>query len=293
MEFDKVRYDGANVELLYKEALEPSGHRDSADHGKDPTPAFKAALQAFSGYVAWVHQWPETIVDRIEIRQVTIKRPDDAPRGITVTALLKCPRAHNSTSTVNTPYLSEPPADYSGDRKGFLPESTVALINELEARAKEYHDGERGEQTALPLGDSANTKAANERMASAEVASTRAPKGRGSKKGKDFIPGVGDVANPDATEPLTDDNLRQLLLSVERDIPIDAISAWASTERDDAARWAMATQKLHIGEIKKSDVPKEPACVKRNATLPLKADEWTGDPPPKAGAVSTLAGRAD
>ncbi len=277
MQFDKIRFDGANVELEWKEPLQGGGERDVSDRGKDPTPAFKAALHAFRGYVVWVHSWPEEILERVEVRGVTIKRPDDAPRGIVVTATLKCPRARNSTSTVNTPYLAEPPAGFAGERTGFLPEMIGVLVDDLENEASLYQSGERGEQTTLALGDE-NIKQANDRMAAAEVASTRKPKGK--KKGAAFVPGVGEVANPDATEPVTNDSLRQLLLSVERDVPIDAIALWSSSERDAAFYWATASQRAIVGQVTKNDVPEEPECVKRDATLPLTADAWTETPPP-------------
>ncbi len=292
MEFDKIRFDGANVELLYQEALESEGKRDCADHGKNPTPAFKSALQAFSGYVAWIHNWPEDTASRIDVRQVTIKRPDDAPRGITVTALLKCPRARNSTSTLNTPYLSEPPANYSGDRSGFLPESTVTLIDELEAQAQEYHNGERGEQTSLPLGDSQNTKNADQKMAEAEVTSTRKPKGRNGKmRGK-------QSSEPTPISDLTDVGVRQLLASVDRDVPIEAITAASVKDRSEAIRWAECRQKEITGQLEDVFMPTEPEWLIRAATPPLKADEWTGDPPPPvsdegAREIAVAAGRAD
>jgi hypothetical protein len=295
MAFDKIRFDGANVELDYKEPLTGGGERDVTDTGKDPSPAFKRALQAFASYVVWIHSWPDTMVDRLDIRGVTIKRPDDAPRGIIVTALLKCPRARNSTSTINTPYLAQPPENYSGDRTGFLSEAVVGFIDDLEARATEYQNGERGEQTQLPLGDSENSKAAGERMANAEVASTRKPKGKGKngKPPRQADTGVAIVAN-EAGEPLDENALRQLLLSVDRDVPVDAIGIWTSSERDAAQRWGEARQKEMTGELATDLVPREPEAVIKYATLPLKADEWTSDRvPPKASDVVAIAGRAD
>lgn len=296
MSFDKIRFDGANVELDYKEPLPGGGERDVTDTGKDPSPAFKHALQAFASYVAWIHSWPDSTVDRLDVRGVTIKRPDDQPRGIIVTALLKCSRARNSTSTINTPYLAEPPENYSGDRTGFLSEAVVGFIDDLEARATEYQNGERGEQTQLPLGDSENSKAAGERMAAAEVGSTRKPKGKGAKKNgkppRQADIGVSVVVN-EPGEQLDDSALRQLLLSVERDLPIDAVALFTSSERDAAQAWANARLKEMVGQLDAATVPREPDVVIKFATLPLKADEWTGNPPPKASDVTTLAGRAE
>lgn len=297
MEFDKIRYDGANVELEWKEPLLGGGVRDVSDRGKDPTPALKSALQAFTGYVLWVHSLPESMADRIDVRGVTIKRPEDEPRGITVAALLRCPRARNSTSTLNTPYLCE---GAGGGNSGFLPESTIEMVNALERQATLYQQGERGEQTVMPLGDSENSKEFNERAAHAEVASTRRPKL--SKKEKAALAAQAEagvpVVNADAGIPLTNDALRQLLLSVDRDVPIDAIARWTSSERESAQRWGEARQQEMVGQLDAATVPTEPACVLKDATPALSADSWMAPVPPKvsdngAQEIAAAIERAD
>lgn len=270
MQFDKIRYDGKHVELEYKEPVAGGGTRDIQVHGEDPTPAFRAALAAFTGYVCWIHSLPADIAERIEIRGVTIKRPDDEPRGIVVTALLKCPRARNSTSTLNTPYLAEPPENFSGARSGFLSVEVVGFVDALETHATAFQDGERGEQTSLPLGESApaseNVDAFNDRAAAAESATTRKP--RGKKKGKDFIPGAGDIYNPDATQPLTDAVLQEALRAMGREVPLEEIAKWVSTDRVLAFRWT------------KGEFEAEPLFV-HAAAIPELADEWKGQPPPR------------
>lgn len=259
MEFSKIKIHGNEVELVYSEQQSEQTRADVVVHGENPTPAFRTALGAFTSYVVWIHSWSQDAAERVEIRGVSIKRPEDDPRGIVVTGLLKCPRARSPTSTFNTPFLDEAPSEYSGDFAGFLPKHVVDFVDALEAEATRYIvDGERGEQTELALGEPGTPPQTSDEK----------PK----RKGRDFVPGVGDVVNADASEPVTDDVLRQLLLSVGRDVPIDAIARWTSTERDGAARWATITQKQLIGQLK-GDAPDEPTCVQRDATLPLQAVE--------------------
>jgi hypothetical protein len=66
-----------------------------------------------------------------------------------------------------------------------------------------------------------------------------------------------------------------------------------SSERESAVSWAIARQQEIVGTLRSTAMPSEPACVIKYATLPLKAEEWTGEAPPKATDVTTLAGRAD
>jgi hypothetical protein len=156
---------------------------------------------------------------------------------------------------------------------GYLTATVLELIEAVEAEAEKYRNGERGEQTSLELEESENTKNVNERMASAEVSSTRKPRGkRNPNAGK---PEMHQVQNPDDTEPpLTDAELRQLLASVDRDVPVDAIATWIRSDRLAAEGWARAelrrlTKSQHVGE----EMPSEPECVVKSATLPLTAAE--------------------
>lgn len=281
MEFDKVRFDGANVELEYQEPIENGGKRDVGVHGKDPTPAFKSSLQAFAGYVCWIHSLPEDAVDRIDVRGVTIKRPDDAPRGIVVTALLKCPRARNSTSTLNTPFLHEKSADQPVTVEapsGFLPAHVPALVDQLEEHAKAYIEGARGEQTQLPLDDT-NANNVADRMSAESASATR--KGGRKTKGPQLVHagtgGVIPVVN-EPGEPLTDESLRAKLRQADRDVSLEAIATWTSTERQKAAEWAAAAGDTFTMP---QDVPPEPEWVRKHADPALNVPGWNEPAPAK------------
>lgn len=270
MRFTVIRFADDVVSLKWEERIGDASDKHDWSCDEPPTPAFKAALAAFSTFVVDLVAAPEAWVEGLEIRQLSLKEEEKGGRGLVVTALRKCERAKNRTLLLNTPYLAEAPKDYNGPMAGYLTATVLELIEEAEAEAELYRLGERGEQTSLDLEDSENAKNVNERMASAEIDSTKKPR-RGKKNPNAGKPEVHQVQNPDATEPpMTDDEMRQLLLSVERDVPIDAFPALIRSERLAVEGWARAQQRrligaLHAGEV----VPEEPAWVKANATLPL------------------------
>jgi hypothetical protein len=162
-----------------------------------------------------------------------------------------------------------------------LPDYVAALIDELEEAAEAYHNGERGEQTTL---FSENVDAVNLKMREASSASTKKPR---AKKKAETIDGML-VMNSGAVD-INDVELRQLLLTVERDVPAEIITrTWTGSERSAAIQWAMIRQRELAGELGDlAHVPAEPACVQRDATLPLVADPLV-DPPPRKRTPEAL-----
>lgn len=283
MQFDRIWLSGSHVELDYAEALN-GATKDITEKGQDPTTALKAALQAFGGYVNWVISGPESWADDLHIRGVTIKRHDDEPLGIVVTALKKCARARGTTMTINTPYLTERPDGGSGDSTGFLPDTVVAFVDELEVAAEAYHNGERGEQPSL---FSENADTVDRAMRAASSAATK--KARSPKRKADTIEGL-PVMNPGDVADVSDAELRQLLLMVERDVPVDAITrTWTGSERSAAIRWATIRQQELAGALGDlATVPAEPACILRDATPALLADPDDVNPPPRKRTPEAL-----
>jgi len=279
MQFTKIAFDGETVSLRWEERVAGAVDKHEWSCDEQPTPAFKASLAAFVGFVVNIIGAPLVWEEGMEIRQLTLKEEDSGARGVIVTALRKCEKANGRTLLLNTPYMAEPPEAYNGDGKGYLPNTVLELIEVAENEAALYRGGERGEQTELELEDSENTKNVNDRMAAAEVASTRKPRGKNKDVGK---PSMHQTQNPEATEPpLDNDQLRQLLLSVERDVPVDAIATWIRTERVEAEVWARARQREMLDGEGTAMLLVEPKCLKKSATLPLSADNWTGPVPPK------------
>lgn len=276
MIYQKIWYDGTTIRLRFLEQLEGAKDAHEFECAEAPTGAFKGALAAFAPFVVNLLELPLEWSD-CDVRSLSLKREEKSnARGLQVTVMRKIAEAKNRPVTITTPYLSEPPADYTGDGKGYLDDVTIKLIEEAERQAELYRTGERGEQMKLELSD--NIKQVDERMADAEVASTRKPKRGKGKTPKQGDTGVAIVAN-EAGEPLDDDGLRQLLLSVERDVPIDAINLWTSSDRDAAQRWAEAALRFRVGQLPRSELPTEPECVIKSATRGLGADEWTEPAP--------------
>jgi hypothetical protein len=273
MQFTRIWFDGSTVALGWSDKPAGATEKHEFEHTERPTGAFRDALSAFGPFVSTLLSLPDHWRDELVVRSLSLKvEAKTGARGLQVTVMRKIAEAKNRPVTITTPYLSAPPADYEGDGVGYLDDVTLALIDEAETQAEAYRGGDYGEQTSLPLGETApseNAKTFDERAAAAEVASTRKPgKQRGKKKSPAFIPGVGDVHNPTATEVVTDDVLRESLLAVGRDVPIDAIARWGSIERERAWRWT------------RGEFAEEPLCVRESAA-PLLSDGWTDPVPPR------------
>jgi hypothetical protein len=161
-----------------------------------------------------------------------------------------------------------------------LSDEVLQLIKLAEAEATRFVNGERGEaKAAKKTSENANDFA--DRAAAASAQSTRKPKADNTVQ----FPEKG--SEPAAFR--TPDEVRQLLLTVERDVPVEAIAAWSADEWQKAVNWATARQKELIGQAD-AKVPREPKCVIKAATMPLKADEWTAPtPPPSAADVETVS----
>jgi hypothetical protein len=237
-----------------------------------PLASFQAAMQAFSGYAVELIGAPHWHEDAKVTSIHLSEEPKTNRRGLIVTFTRKIERAKNRVVVVNTPLQHAPVDDQEGTNPGTFPREVAEMIATVEDEATKYWKGEREQAEMFPEGQAAGTRD-----------DAPAPTKARGKKNRDFIPGVGPVVNPDATEQLTDENLRQLLLRVERDVPIDALARWTSGERDAAQRWATA-----LIEAKLNGRPyegAEPKSVKRDAT-PALADGWTQEsPPPKAADV--------
>lgn len=272
MNFRKIWCDGATVRLEWDEQLPGATDKHVYECSEAPTKSFRDALSAFAPFVVSLLGLPAEWSD-CDVRSLSLKTEEKGnARGLQVTVMRKIADAKNRPVIITTPYLAEAPEEYNGDGVGYLSDVTLALIGEAEDQAAAYRDGERGEQTQLPLGDSENAKAFNDRAAAAEVQSTRKPKGKKGRAPRQADTGVALVVNEPGDE-LTDEALRQLLLTVERDLPIDAIALMTSSERDAAQAWAVARQQEIVGTLESAKMPAEPAALLRYATPALQATE--------------------
>lgn len=292
MQFNRISVTKKGVELAYERADEHKVEEIKATSSERPLPSFADAMQAFAPFVIDLLEIPDDWQSALTITTLNLSADKNGNRGLIVTATKPVAKAYDRPLVLNTPLVREG-GDEPADEACVLPDEVLELIALAEDEAVRYLNGER-EQRELFDKPSENVKQFDERAAAAEVASTRKPKkGRKAKGPLPGQTGVEYVANEPGV-PLDDDELRQLLLSVERDVPVDAIARWTSSDRDAAQRWAEHRQKQLLqhanGEPVMENLP-EPECVEKSATLPLKADERTAPAPVRVNdeAVQEIA----
>jgi hypothetical protein len=281
MRFSKIGITKRGVHLT-RETKDENGAVESIDleSPERPLTEFSDALQAFKPYVRDLMPFGLSD-DQLTITTLSLSEDKNGLRGLIVSAVVPIPKAYDKPVVLNTPLVREG-GENASEEAFVLSDEVLELIDLAETEATRYANGERiqGElftksersaEATTPMSE--NEREFNERAASAEVASTRKPR-RGRGKGKAFIPGVGDVVNPNASEPPTDEQLRELLQRAGRDAPVDALHALASSERDALQRWADA---MLDPMTMVSDIPAEPEILALIAMLPLN-DSWS-DPP--------------
>jgi len=289
MKFSRISVTKKGVELAYERKDEHKSEEVVAKSAERPLPSFADALQSFAAFVIDLLEIPDEWRENLTITTLNLSEDKNGYRGLIVTATRPIPKAYDRPLVMNTPLVREGSEDAS-DEACTLSDEVLELVSLVEGEAVRYLNGEREQLDLLKPSNSENVAEFNENAAHAEVQSTRKPKGRKGKTPPQSETGVALVVN-EPGEPLDDNALRQLLLMVERDVPIDALAILTSSEREASAAWAKARQQEMLGTLDSTAMPAEPACVIRYATLPLKADAWTGDHvPPKATDVETVHG---
>jgi hypothetical protein len=276
MQFSKISITKKGVHLV-RETTDANGATETADlvSPERPLGSFADSLQAFGPFVTDLLEMPEAWKGNWTVTTLNLSVDKNDNRGLIVTATRPVKKAYNKPLVINTPLVREGGENPSADAF-VLSDEVMELIRLAEGEATRYVNHEREQLDMYDNKEtSENVKAADERMASAAVHSTRKPKGKKppASQVETGVPVVNTVG-----VPMTDENLRQLLLSVECDVPIDAIKKWTSGERDAVQRWA---------ESGKTGV--EPKCVTASATPPL-GDGWTGKAPPRAKDVQSPIG---
>lgn len=254
-----------------------------------PLPAFKTALQAFTGWACELigaPQWAEdSNVSSVHLSEEAKTRR----RGLMVTLTRKIERAKDRVVTINTPLMHAPTDDQEGVNPGTFPQLVADMIDTLEEEATKYWNGER-EQVELEFKGAPDTSAADGAAAAEnDLAKHRKKKGKGDPKAGT----PHETMNPGQTAPPTDQQLRRICLAAGRDVPLDAIARWTSSERQEVQTWAEA---MLNPDIKPKKKPEEPELLKREATPALledvagAQDGWTDPtPPPKAADVQPVA----
>jgi hypothetical protein len=253
-----------------------------------PLPAFKTALQAFTGWACELIGAPQWAEDSNVASVHLSEEAKTRRRGLMVTLTRKIERAKDRVVTINTPLMHAPVDDQEGVNPGTFPQLVADMIDLLEEEATKYWNGER-EQVELEFKGAPDTSTADG-AAAAENDLTKQRRKKAKTDPKSGTP--GEVWNPNSNTPPTDEQLRRLCLAAGRDVPLDAIGRWTSTERSKVQAWAMAAIDPNI---KPSKRPEEPEILKKEATPALledvasAGDGWTDPtPPPKAEQVTPV-----
>lgn len=276
MKFSKISITSRGVHLIRQTKTE-SGATEKFDleSPEGPLKSFSDAMQKFADYVIGLLPFLVRDDDDEEdedalpmtVTTVNLSESKDGRRGLQVSVNVPIEALNNKVVSITTPIVHEA-GENTSDEVYTLPDDVMSLIKLLEGEATRYYKGER-EQGELFAGAEAKAEAEkspaaesfNERAAAAEVASTRKPRGR--KKAPTGAAAPTEIQNPDKTKPPTTEHIRDLLVAVGKEVPVDAIDRWASSERDAAQLWAEKSAKGVASNM--------PLCVQRDALKPLPA----------------------
>lgn len=255
MQFDQISVSEEKVSLVWmKPVALNTTLAERLESADTPAPELTNAMAAFKPYVRGLVGLPDDFGERMEIRTVHLKEDEKTGlRTLQVVCILTCVGAGSKTTTFTTPLMRA-----RGDTEGgfFLDQIEMDLIIAVETAAEAFVKGERSQRDLFPT----NAEAGNAELTPEQKGPPRRP-----KKG-DFVRDGYPVVNQEGVE-LTDERVRQYLLQVERDVPLDAIATWTTTEREKAAEWArLEAIRLTSGALHKK---KEPLVVKKAANLSL------------------------
>lgn len=263
MEFSRISITKKLVALSWTEERGHGTVTHEYESKDKPLPAFGGALQAFAGWALQLLGAPKEWDDQITVTTINLSEDKNGRRGIQVSISKRVEQANGASSSITTPLMREADNVDGEIATGYYGKLVEGLIEQLEHEASRYYAGEREQGEIFEKTEGAAKK-------------DRKPTGEGRKPRNAGTP--GEVMNPGAIVPPTDDELRQLLLRAGRDVPVDAIARWTSGERDGAQRWAVESIEATLNRKKPKGV--EPVCVKRDGTLPLIQDQK-----PEAAAV--------
>lgn len=295
MRFSKIRVNDKGVQLLWT-TTDANGTTTTHDltSAEKPTPDLPEALDAFREYVMDLLELPAKWRDQIRITTLSISDDKETnTRGLMVSATKKIAKASGRPLSITTPHMREGAED-STAKTGILEEEILELISKAETAASRFVKGERAQGEIFPSDASAPPAAGAEGTSTAPAAGeddvSKARKRRPAKNAGT----PGEVWNPNSTTPPTDEQLRKLCLQAGRDVPIDAIARWTSSERQQVQSWATITTNP---DVKPENHPEEPDLLKKEATPALledmtraRDDGWTQEvPPPKAADVKPVA----
>lgn len=151
MIFHKIKDDGKKLTLEYSE-IDPHNHRQrihKAIRGSDdrPRPEFNEAMAKFRREVCRILSLSELHQKHMTVTGISVSLDSQERRHLTITAQVNLPDL-GSPWVLNTPSLREPDPDDEQD--GQYSSSTETLLDNLEAEAIKYLEGERQQADLWP-----------------------------------------------------------------------------------------------------------------------------------------------
>lgn len=156
MRFSRIKWNGEEVRLLWTTVKKTPKGEETIEHRltskQPPAEAFEVALLDLAPLALAILELPPEYEHHFRVIGVSINTEEkDGRRGYVLTSLKSLSRT-NAPAVLNTPHLREV-YDSNEGGPGFADDELVAAIEGLERAATAYVNGERGTQTALPLGE--------------------------------------------------------------------------------------------------------------------------------------------
>jgi hypothetical protein len=245
MQFQKIRISkDEEVEIIPTTDVRKHTKHSAEVTGVNPLPSFKDAHAAFLPLFLRVVPQLESVKDHLRVSTLSLSEKD-GDRSLQISATLSIDACGGAGISMTTPRLIEPP-EGAKDGQIYLTKTEMQLIETVEAEAERYFNDETA-QTEMPLGRTANERAVDQKMADAEVSSTRKP--RAAKKAEEPDTAKAANAKPEA--------IRAGLAAVGKNVPLEAIKQWGTDDRAAAIAWANNSA---------AGVPANmPLCVQRDA----------------------------
>lgn len=188
MRFTRIAINSKGVSLDREDVNSKTGRRHitGTESPEIPMPEFADAMQAFDPYVRSLLDGAIDLTNAsLVVTTLNLSVDKNGNRGLIVTACVPVPNAQDRPLVINTPLIREGAADLLGtdDDTFVLSAEVMEMIALVEGEATKYEKGECKAPEVVAeekKRKSKNAEAVGEKMAEAEVGSTRKPMPVGS-----------------------------------------------------------------------------------------------------------------
>jgi len=148
MRFKKIKITNDDkIHIAYERQNSRGGWNEfTLTCAEEPYPDFYQAMNALAADVVEICELPESYVERITMRGVSISHSGDAEvMGATITAQMRLEHS-NVPLNLNTPHKIEEPYGDNVDHNALLPGNCAMHLYLLFEQARKYVDGDRPQQ---------------------------------------------------------------------------------------------------------------------------------------------------